>query len=422
MTAVRNIMPALRGATSILIATPDAPLRHRLGEYLRVVSLVDEVSSGAQALGILERRGASIVILDRKLPDLDCDELIGVIERQFPCTCVVLLDREGGTLEVPEELRANPAYGYLQEFNHAMERSAPAPVTTRAAPTAALLNAPLAALPATQPAGDSAFMSLPAMVGVSQAMQQLAALARAVAPHSTSVLVTGETGTGKELVAEAVHKLSARFDKPFITINCAAIPEALIEAELFGHTRGAFTGAVQSRLGKIHSAQGGTIFFDEVGELPLASQSKLLRFLECGEVQRLGTSDVFRLDARVIAATNVDLEMRVQQGLFREDLFYRLAVFPIELPPLRERVEDIPLLARHFMERLAGDTSLRLSPETEAKLTSHPWPGNVRELRNVIERAIVLAAGRAIIAPEQILMRKPCRSVGIASGIASESS
>ncbi len=156
-------------------------------------------------------------------------------------------------------------------------------------------------------------MLLPGMVGFSEAMRQLAASVRAVARHSTSVLITGETGAGKELVAEAVHKLSPRADKPFITVNCAAIPEALIEAELFGHTRGAFTGAVQSRLGKIHAAQGGTIFFDEIGELPLASQSKLLRFLECGEVQRLGTSDVFRLDARVIAATNVDLEKRVQQ-------------------------------------------------------------------------------------------------------------
>ena len=205
-----------------------------------------------------------------------------------------------------------------------------------------------------------------------------------------------------------MHKLSSRADKPFVTINCAAIPEALIEAELFGHTRGAFTGAVQSRLGKIHAAQGGTIFFDEIGELPLASQSKLLRFLECGEVQRLGTSDVFRLDARVIAATNVDLERRVQQGLFREDLFYRLSVFPIELAPLRERAEDVPLLARHFVERLARKRGVALSPETEAKLAAHPWPGNVRELRNVIERALVLAAGRTIIAPEQILVRKPC--------------
>jgi transcriptional regulator with GAF, ATPase, and Fis domain len=168
---------------------------------------------------------------------------------------------------------------------------------------------------------------------------------------------------------------------------------------------------VQSRLGKIHAAQGGTIFFDEIGELPLVSQSKLLRFLECGEVQRLGTSDVFRLDARVVAATNVDLEERVRRGLFREDLFYRLSVFPIELPPLRERIEDIPLLARHFIERLTGNTGIILSPETEAKLAAHRWPGNVRELRNVIERAFVLADGCSPISPEQILVRKPCGSV-----------
>ncbi len=281
---------------------------------------------------MLERRGARIVVLDRKLPDLNCEELIGVVERQFPCTDVVLLDGDSGQIEVPEELRGDAAYRCFHEFNAGAARLAP------------LQPAPQElCLPTT-----SAFMPLPGMVGCSEAMQQLAALVRVVARHSTSVLITGETGAGKELVAEAVHKLSTRADKPFITVNCAAIPEALMEAELFGHTRGAFTGAVQSRLGKIHAAQGGTIFFDEIGELPLPSQSKLLRFLECGEVQRLGTSDVFRLDVRVIAATNVDLEKRVQQGLFREDLFYRLSVFPIELPPLRERLSDVPLLGAPF--------------------------------------------------------------------------
>ena len=218
-----------------------------------------------------------------------------------------------------------------------------------------------------------------------------------MARHSTSVLITGETGAGKELVAEAVHKLSPRADKPFITVNCAAIPEALIEAELFGHTRGAFTGAVQSRLGKIHAAQGGTIFFDEIGELPLASQAKLLRFLESGEVQRLGTSDVFRLDARVVAATNVDLEKRVQQGTFREDLFYRLSVFPIEVAAAAQAAgADVPLLARHFVGRLTGNMEVVSIRRREAKLAGHSWPGNVRELRNVIERAFVLADGRSI--------------------------
>jgi DNA-binding NtrC family response regulator len=395
MTALRNIIPAPQSAASILITTPNLILRKRLGDSLRQVCAVQNACTGAEALGMLEHRGARIVVLDRKLPDLNSEELIDIVERQFPCTDVVLLDSESGLIEMPEELRSNAAYRCFQEFNFKTERSAPLPP----------------APPAACPAPASAFLPLPGMVGNSDAMRQLASLVRVVARHSTSVLITGETGAGKELVAEAVHKLSSRADKPFVTINCAAIPEALIEAELFGHTRGAFTGAVQSRLGKIHSAQGGTIFFDEIGELPLAGQSKLLRFLECGEVQRLGTSDVFRLDARVIAATNVDLEKHVQQGLFREDLFYRLSVFPIELPPLRERLADIPLLTRHFIERLTGNPEVSLSPETEAKLIRHLWPGNVRELRNVIERACVLADGGSSITPDQILMRKPCRSV-----------
>jgi DNA-binding NtrC family response regulator len=388
------MISAPRGAASILIVTPNAILRKRLGDSLRKVTTVDEVCTGAEALSMLERCNARIVVLDRRLPDLNCDELIGVVERQFPYTMVVLLDGERGVIDVPEELRGNAAYGWFQEFNADQPRARPAGYERPAGSI-----------------GEGVGTPLPGMVGVSPAMLQLATLVRAVASHTTSVLITGETGAGKELVAEAVHKLSPRSDKPFITINCAAIPEALVEAELFGHTRGAFTGAVQSRLGKIHAAQGGTIFFDEIGELPLASQSKLLRFLECGEVQRLGTSDIFRLDARVIAATNVDLETRVQQRLFREDLFYRLSVFPIELPPLRERCDDIALLARHFIAQLTGNKGGSLSPETEAKLASHLWPGNVREIRNVMERAFVLAAGRTEITPEQILLRKPCGSV-----------
>jgi DNA-binding NtrC family response regulator len=373
----------------ILIVTPNATLRRRLGDTLRRMTTVEETGTGAEALGILERRTARIVVLDRLLPDLHCDEVIGAVERQFPSTEIVMLDGESGAIELPEEMRSHEAYRWLQKLNE----SIPAP-------------SPAAFASEKSVCDENDCVPLPGMVGVSPAMLRLAELVRAVAPHNTAVLVTGETGAGKELVAEAVHKLSPRANKPLITVNCAAIPETLIEAELFGHMRGAFTGAVQSRLGKIHAAHGGTIFFDEIAELPLASQSKLLRFLECGEVQRLGTSDVFRLDARVIAATNVDLETLVLKRLFREDLFYRLSVFPIELPPLRERLGDIPLLARHFIEQLAGHAAGRLSPETEAKLAAHTWPGNVRELRNVMERAFVLTAGRSVIGPEQILLRK----------------
>jgi DNA-binding NtrC family response regulator len=381
----------MRGAASILIATPNTALRRRLADSLRRLTALEEAGTGAEALSLLERHSARIVILDRLLPDLNSDELIVVIERQFPGTSVVLLDGESGRIDVPEEMRGQDAYRWFQELNGSLAQSTPA--------------APVCA-PAEGAAAD--LKPLPGMIGVSPAMLQLASLVRAVAPHSTTVLITGETGAGKELVAEAVHELSPRAGKPFITVNCAAIPEALVEAELFGHTRGAFTGAVQSRLGKLHAAQGGTIFFDEIGELPLASQSKLLRFLESGEVQRLGTSDVFRLDVRVVAATNVDLEARVEQRLFREDLYYRLSVFPIELPPLRDRLTDIALLARHFIAQLAGNKAGKLTPETEAILASHSWPGNVRELRNVMERAFVLSAGRPLITPEQISLRKPC--------------
>jgi transcriptional regulator with GAF, ATPase, and Fis domain len=342
------------------------------------------------------------VVLDRSLPDLNSDELVCVMERQYPQTEVVLLDGESGVIDVPEELQGDAAYCWLQELNDGLPQKMAAPPLGGEVPGSA----------------SAVFTPLPGMVGYSTPMLELARLVRAVAPFPTAVLITGETGAGKELVAEAVHKLSPRADKPFITVNCAAIPETLIEAELFGHTRGAFTGAVQSRLGKIHAAQGGTIFFDEIGELPLTSQAKLLRFLECGEVQRLGTSDVFRLDARVVAATNVNLEARVQERLFRDDLYYRLSVFPIELPPLRERGTDILLLARHFLEQFRNldqyrgsgargtDSAGVLTAESESKLSAHRWPGNVRELRNVMERACVLSARGGVVTPEQILLQR----------------
>lgn len=409
MTAVRNLVPVPahfpggRVAPSILIATPNTSLRKRLGDKLRVVTAVEEARSGAEALDILQRRGARIAVLDRKFPDLNCDELIGVVERQFPGTDVVLIDSESGMIELPPEMQGEMAYGWLEEWNVSQQpMQLVLPIAAGAKPVSAMRPMP--------PTANETLL-LPGMIGVSESMQQISRLVKAVARHSTAVLITGETGVGKEVVAEAVHKLSPRAEKPFITVNCAALPEALVEAELFGHTRGAFTGAVQSRLGKIHSAQSGTIFFDEIGELPLASQAKLLRFLENGEVQRLGTSDVFRLDVRVVAATNVDLEKNVERGLFREDLYYRLSVFPIELPPLRERVADIPLLAHYFLEKLTGNSVATMSEATVAKLTAHLWPGNIRELRNVIERAFVLADGGGEIAPEQILMRKPCQSM-----------
>ncbi len=232
------------------------------------------------------------------------------------------------------------------------------------------------------------------MVGVSEAFQSMLTLARAVAPTHTTVLITGETGTGKELLAHAIHEWSPRRAKPLIRMNCAALPAGLVESELFGHERGAFTGADQRRAGRFELAHGGTLFLDEIGELPLEAQAKLLRVLQDGHVDRVGGTRSVPVDVRIIAATNADLSAAIDEGRFRSDLFYRLNVFPIEIPPLRERPQDIELLAAHFLTHSSKRLKKRLDridPSTMAQLVRYPWPGNVRELQNVIERAVILS-------------------------------
>jgi transcriptional regulator with GAF, ATPase, and Fis domain len=224
------------------------------------------------------------------------------------------------------------------------------------------------------------------------------------------VLIEGETGAGKEVVAKALHRLSDRAGKPFVVLNCAAIPETLLEAELFGHTRGAFTGAVQSRTGRIEAAHGGTLFLDEIGEMPLALQAKMLRFLECGELQRVGDNEMTRVDVRIVAATHQPLEQRSAEGTFRLDLYHRLAVFPIEVPPLRERVEDMELLAEHVLAKLGERMPRkRLGQKAMVKLKEYAWPGNVRELMHVLERAAILAGERMEISAEEIRYRRATR-------------
>jgi transcriptional regulator with GAF, ATPase, and Fis domain len=246
-------------------------------------------------------------------------------------------------------------------------------------------------------------MPLPEMVGESPLMLELARLVRLVAPRTSTVLIEGETGTGKELVARAVHQLSTRSNKPFVVLNCAAIPETLLEAELFGHTRGAFTGAVQSRTGRIEAAHGGTLFLDEIGEMPLALQTKVLRFLESGELQRVGDNELIRVEVRVIAATHEPLQQRVDEHAFRLDLYHRLAVFPVAVPALRERMEDVLPLAAHLLGKLGKELPVkRLSAGAAARLMEHDWPGNVRELAHVLERATILAEDRREIAREEI--------------------
>jgi len=258
---------------------------------------------------------------------------------------------------------------------------------------------------------------LPEMVGTSELMEELARLVRLVAPRLTTVLIEGETGTGKELVAKAVHRLSPRAEKAFVVLNCAAIPETLLEAELFGHTRGAFTGAVTSRTGRIEAAHGGTLFLDEIGEMPIALQAKMLRFLESGELQRVGDNETVRVDVRVIAATHQPLERlaneETSERRFRLDLYHRLAVFPVEVPALRERMEDLPLLAEHFLERMGQEMPRkRLAMEAEARLHEYAWPGNVRELMHVLERAAILSEDRMQIGVAEIRLRSGRRVSG----------
>jgi formate hydrogenlyase transcriptional activator len=245
-----------------------------------------------------------------------------------------------------------------------------------------------------------------ALVGTSAVFQHVLTLAREVAPTPTTILLTGETGTGKELIAQAIHDWSLRPRKPMVRVNCAAFPAGLVESELFGHERGAFTGADRTREGRFELAHGGTLFLDEIGAMPLETQAKLLRVLQDGVIDRLGGKQPIRVDVRMIAATNNDLSAAVARGSFRADLFYRLNVFPILLPPLRDRPEDIPLLTRHFIEQYAGKLrrlTTDIDHESMERLVRYPWPGNIRELANVIERALILSHEPILRIDDQVL-------------------
>jgi DNA-binding NtrC family response regulator len=258
------------------------------------------------------------------------------------------------------------------------------------------------------------------IVGSSKAIMRTIEVIRLVGSRRSTVLISGETGTGKEMVARAIHLASPRAQQQIVAVNCNALPENLLEAELFGHVKGAFTGAIQHRVGRFEQANRGTLFLDEVGDLPLEIQTKLLRVLQEREFQRVGSSETVRVDVRLIAATNVDLVQRIRERRFREDLYYRLNVVPIAAPPLRERLEDIPLLAHHFVEKICRQEQIpirRLSPETLDRLKSCPWPGNVRQLENVVEMAIALSGTREVLYPSDFPL--PTQSVSsIAPGSA----
>ena len=376
------------GAGGALIASASHKLRERALERMNGRwPTVHHAVGGADALVKLEKGDWQVLFLDRQLPDLNSEELMGIVQRRFPGIEVVWLDSEDAAGEV-----GGRAAGPADVFELGAEADEGEDARKEDSN------------PATESTDDQ-YEPLPGMIGRSAAMQRVYRLVQLVAPRTTTVLVVGPTGSGKELVARAVHELSPRAGKAFLAVNCAAIPEALLESELFGHARGAFTGAVQAQAGRIAAAHGGTLFLDEVSELPLGMQAKLLRFLEQKEIQRLGAAEVARVDVRVIAASNVDLAGRAGRGEFREDLFYRLSAFPLELPPLCERRNDIVLLAEHFLACMAAAMSgrcPRLSPEAVRILEEHPWRGNVRELQHVMERASILVENGDTVLSEHL--------------------
>jgi DNA-binding NtrC family response regulator len=381
-------------ATKVIVASPNEGLRRRIVERLRSSHWsAEEALGGAEALAKIEEGKCRLLLLDAWLPDLDVTELSSIVQTRYPEITVSVVDSDTG---VPLDPKARCSPSPLHEVFRLLEDSQE-PERASRRQTVVPVRPETRLAPQVEP--------LPGMIGSSGAMQDVYRLARLVAPRSTTTLVTGETGTGKELVARAVHLLGPRNRQPFITVNCAAIPEALLESELFGYVRGAFTGAVQSRLGRIHAAHNGTLFLDEVGELPLSMQAKLLRFLQEGEVQRLGGSDIVQVDVRVIAATNADLAERVAEKHFREDLYYRISVFPIDILPLRKRPEDVLTLGMFFLDSLCQEAQCApktISPEAERSLKQHDWPGNVRELRHIVERAFILSEDSREILPGHV--------------------
>jgi DNA-binding NtrC family response regulator len=425
---------------TVLVASADRNFRQRLTEALTGLRWqVREAEGGAQAWAEAQATTPEAVIVDSWLPDLDLGEFLKDFRASYPE--VDLVTASGTTAQ------ESPRGPYRQELLYALRRSQdndtaiwnaapalnstsplpdtlhanpwPAPSLPEIAPTAFPQQSALsdvtyshASLPLTIPVEadlptvmvePASSERLPEIIGYAPCMLEVSRRVRLVASRSTPVLIEGPTGSGKELVAEALHRLSTRSRKPFVAINCAAIPEALLEAELFGHTRGAFTGAVQGRVGRIEAADGGTLFLDEIGEMPLSLQSKLLRFVECGELQRVGDNEKVKVDVRIIAATHQALAQQTQSGGFRADLYYRLAVFLIRTPSLAEHTVDLPLLVNHFLARMGREAPIkRVDPGALATLTAHDWPGNVRELEHVLERAAILAGEEAVITAREI--------------------
>jgi two-component system nitrogen regulation response regulator NtrX len=389
----------------ILVVDDERNLRLMLEQMLQLADYtVESVESGEQAVARAAEGDLDAVLLDVRLPGMDGLETLAALRRQAADVAVVMMSGHGTIETAVAAVRAG-AFDFLEKplgrdkTLLTLENALRMRQLTRE-------NQRLRAQSSSTLLGDSAVMT-----ALRQRIEQ-------VGSTQARALITGESGTGKELIARALHDASPRAERPFVPVNCAAIPHELIESELFGHVRGAFTGATAPRAGVFEAAHGGTLFLDEIGDMPLSLQAKLLRVLETGEVTRVGTTRSVKVDVRVVAATHRDLRSAVEMGEFREDLYHRLNVVPLQAPALRERAEDIPLLAEHFLAQAVVEQKLgrrRFSADALLSLGRHVWPGNVRELRNLVERLVILCPGETIGA-DLIAAELPSASASSAGG------
>jgi two-component system response regulator HydG len=385
----------------ILIVDDELVIRESLTGWLRKSGYhVDAAEGGAAALRMLEDTPYDLLFLDIMMPVMTGIEVLERVKERYPQTLVVMITAYGSVQTAVEAMKGGASDYLMKPFDPDQLTL----LTEKLMQQKKLVEENIYLR--EQVAEKVRFENL---VGRSKAMQELFAVIQDVAASEASVLITGETGTGKELVAKAIHAKSPRCHAPFIAINCGALPEPLLESELFGYERGAFTGAVRAKKGRLEMAHRGTLFLDEVGTVPPKMQVDFLRVLETKKFHRLGGREEIKVDFRVIAATNRNLQEAIQRGEFRQDFFYRLNVISLHIPPLRDRREDIPLLARHFLERYRRETNKQIDtihPEASATLERYDWPGNARELENAIERAVVIGKRRSL-GPEEFAFLTP---------------
>ena len=370
----------------LLFVDDEAALRNLMAERLGERGFeVAEAGSGEKALELLDQFAFDILVTDLRLPGIDGSRVIEAARERYPGIIAIVITGYGTVKDAVEAIKRGASDFVAKPFQFDE-----------------LLHVLDKALEQRRLASENAYLrsqleqryQFGGILGRSRPMQELFHLLDTVASANSTILITGETGTGKEVVARAIHHSSPRKSHRFIALNCSAIPESLLEAELFGHVRGAFTGAIGARQGRFEQAHKGTLFLDEVGTMSTALQMKLLRALQEREFERVGDSQTIKVDVRVIAATNSNLTNMVAEGTFREDLYYRLNVIPIHLPPLRERRDDIPVLAKHFLDKFSPGSQMQISQSGMRLLMAFQWPGNVRQLENAIERAVTLSSGR----------------------------